>query len=217
MNTLFSRRFSELEQQLANLEKTKQPHKEHHNAFTVDRHKLLAWTVNARHLISTVCGESSQHFQLFVEHEHGGLYSTNYENLLRQKAVFTAAKEDFEGGYLSTIRSLVQAEVFDDELEQAQELARKNFPGPAAVVAGVVLETALRELCSREGLSPGKLDRMNADLAKKGVYSKLVQKNVTALAGIRNAAAHGQSSEFSGGDVDSMIKEVRRFVAEHIT
>jgi hypothetical protein len=59
----------------------------------------------------------------------------------------------------------------------------------AAVIAGTVLETALRQLC---------LDRMNADLAKAGVYNSLMQKRITALAAIRNRAAHGKPTNSQG-------------------
>jgi hypothetical protein len=131
-------------------------------------------------------------------------------------AVFRAAREDFEGGYLSSLRSIVQAEVFDSELDQAGELAEKGFILPAAVVAGVVLETTLRELCDRRSLPQGKLDRMNADLAKVGVYNKLVQKRITALADIRNSAAHGHPDQFTAQDVKDMIRDVERLVREHL-
>jgi hypothetical protein len=137
--------------------------------------------------------------------------------LLELKAVFNAAKEDFEGGYLATTRSLVQAEVFDDELEQARELLSNKYTSAAAIVAGVVLETTLRELCTRHGISPGKLDTMNSDLAKAGVYNKLNQKRITALADIRNSFAHGKSNGITSEDVDNMIRDVEKFVADHVT
>jgi RiboL-PSP-HEPN len=137
--------------------------------------------------------------------------------LLGLKAVFNAAKEDFEGGYLSTTRSLAQAEVFDDELEQARELQSKGYKDAAAVVAGVVLETTLRELCTRAGISHGKLDKMNSDLAKAGVYNVLNQKRITTLADIRNSAAHGKLDNFTPDDVDNMIRDVEKFVADHVT
>lgn len=84
------------------------------------------------------------------------------------------------------------------------------------MVAGVVLETTLRELCERQSLAHGNLDRMNADLAKAGVYNKLAQKRITALADIRNAAAHGHADEFKAADVRDMIRDVERFVGEHL-
>ena len=58
---------------------------------------------------------------------------------------------------------------------------------------------------------------MNADLAKEGVYNKLVQKQVTALADIRNNAAHGHYDQFTKEDVASMIKEVQRILASRTT
>ena len=113
--------------------------------------------------------------------------------MLRLKAVFLAAKEDFEGGHLRSLRSLVHAEVFDDELEQARELQASGYKAAAAVVAGVVLETTLQKLCGDRGIPVATLDKMNADLAKAGVYDKLIQKRVTMLADIRNKAALGDT------------------------
>jgi hypothetical protein len=58
---------------------------------------------------------------------------------------------------------------------------------------------------------------MNADLAKAGEYNLLVQKQITALAQIRNDAAHGNNDKFDDKDASSMIEEVRRFITEHIS
>ena len=142
--------------------------------------------------------------------------ATNYGIFKSLKAVFLAAKEDFEGGYLSSIRMLIQAEVFDSELEQANELLSSGYSAAAAVIAGVVLETALRELCDKEGISHGNLNKMNTDLAKAGIYNKLMQKRLTALADVRNSAAHGKSGEFTGQDVTDMIRDVSQFLANHL-
>ena len=180
----------------------------------VDDDLLLNWKVKVKNLLLKVCGEESQHFQQFEKNETG--YTTNYTIFKSLKAVFLAAKEDFEGGYLSSMRALVQAEVFDSELEQAKELLNSGYSTAAAVVAGVVLETALRELCDKEAISHGKLDKMNTDLAKAGVYNKLMQKRITALADIRNSAAHGKPNEFTEQDVTDMIRDVSQFLANHL-
>jgi hypothetical protein len=176
----------------------------------------LNWKVKVRNLLAKVCGEDSQHFRQFEKNEFGPI-TTNYENLQRMNAVFMAAKEDFECGYLTSVRSLVQAEVFDSELEQAEELVKSGYVVAAAVIAGVVLETALRELCDRSSISYGKLDKMNADLTKASVYNKLVQKRITALADIRNSAAHGKPDEFTAQDVSTMIRDVGGFLADHLS
>jgi hypothetical protein len=58
---------------------------------------------------------------------------------------------------------------------------------------------------------------MNGDLAKAGQYNSLVQKRVTALAAIRNSAAHDGHSASSRADVESMIDEVGLFVAQWLS
>jgi hypothetical protein len=135
--------------------------------------------------------------------------------------VFLAAKEDYEGGYLRSIRSLVQAELFDDELEQARELLGSGYTVAAAVVARVVLETTLRALCVNNSISiktpegkAVKLERMNADLAKAGAYNTLVQKQVTWLADVGNKAAHGDIAGFKDADASDMIAQVERFARD---
>ncbi|EGH05545.1 hypothetical protein PSYAE_27014, partial [Pseudomonas amygdali pv. aesculi str. 0893_23] len=77
---------------------------------------------------------------------------TNYGILKQLRAVFLAVKEDFEGGHLNSLRNLVQAEVFTSELDQAEELLKSGYATAAAVIAGVVLETTLRDLCSIHNL-----------------------------------------------------------------
>jgi hypothetical protein len=56
---------------------------------------------------------------------------------------------------------------------------------------------------------------MNAELAKKGVYSVLMQKRITSLADTRNKAAHGQWNDFSSADVEDMLKHVRDFLTDY--
>ncbi|MDZ7919854.1 DUF4145 domain-containing protein [Rhodoferax sp.] len=216
MTQLFQKRFTELAEQLALVEATKsKKHSEFSGSYeTVDDELLLNWCAKARNLLSGACGKESEHFLAFVEEEKPKAYLHNDYTTKRVKAVFLAAKEDFEGGYLASVRQLVQAELFSSELEQAKELQTSGFYMAAAVVAGVVLETTLRDLCSQMGLPIAKLDKMNADLAKAGRYNLLVQKRITALAGLRNSAAHGNASEFTKDDVSSMISEVERFVAD---
>lgn len=219
MTELLKKRFGELIFQADAVAATKQTkHSAHTGTYEqVDSDLLLGWCVKARNLLASACGKDSEHFTSFVEAEKPGPWEENPVRLSRLRAVFIAAKEDFEGGYLSSVRNLVQAEVFSTELEQARELLAAGYRVPAAVICGVVLETNLRTLCETHGLASGKLDKMNADLAKAGQYNTLVQKRITALAAIRNSAAHGNSADFDDNDVQSMIGEVERLVASWLS
>lgn len=215
--SLLSRRFEELTEQLAAVEATKTySDSTYSRGYNVDNEAYTNWKTKARHLLATACGQESIHFKDFIEREQGGFYSSSHSTLLQVKAVFDAAKEDFDGGYLNSVRSMVQAEVFSTELDQANELLKGGYIVAAAVIAGVVLETTMRRLCEDSAIVPGSLNKMNADLAKAGVYNLLVNKRITALADIRNNAAHGHTDKFTKDDVIDMIAKVESFVADYV-
>lgn len=219
MIQVLKKRFAELAEQLDQLGATlKSKHSEYSGHYQeVDPDLLLNWCVKTRNLIASACGKESEHYAAFVEGEKVTPFGDNYGVFKRIKAVFLAAREDFEGGYLASVRNLVQAEIAESELDQARELLRSGYVVAAAVVAGVVLETTLRSLCERHSIPHGKLDKMNADLAKAGQYNALVQKKVTALAAVRNSAAHGKADEFQFSDVESMIAQVERLALDALS
>lgn len=213
MIKVIKKRFAELEDQLSAVAGTMQVKVSEFSGRyeQVDGEQLLNWCVKARSLVANACGKDSDHYEALIEAEKPQQFAGNHENLKNLRAVFRAAREDFEGGYLIPLRNLVQAEIADSELDQARELHKCGYVSAAAVVAGVVLETTLRTLCASHHIPHGKLDKMNADLAKAGQYNALMQKRITALAAIRNSAAHGKPEEFSAVDVAAMIEDVERF------
>jgi len=216
MNNLYKKRFDELSDQAQKIRSSAKPEFNGSNYDTnIDFDIALNWRVKAESLLVKTCGTDSPHYTRFMESEHL-TWSSTLERFKSQVSVFDAAREDFEGGYLVSIHDLVQAEVFDSELEQASELLKSGYSVAAAVVAGTVLETAIRSLCSKNNIQHSKLDKMNADLAKAGAYSGLMQKRITHLAGVRNAAAHGNKEEFKAYDVGAMISEVEQFLATHL-
>jgi hypothetical protein len=184
---------------------------------SVDAQQAAQWSASVLNILSTAFGLDSAHYTAFnklVERSHIG-----FTDASRAQGVLKAAAEDLAGGHLVELRTLIEAEVFDNLLEQATHLHAKGYHPAAAVIAGCVLEDALRKLCDVNTIVleiHPKLDQMNADLAKAGVYSKLVQKRVTALADLRNRAAHGDWKDFAAADVDEMLTSVRRFVETYL-
>lgn len=212
-----SARFDQLETELLQIEKTKHTsHGEFGSFDHVDQEHFNAWKIKAKSLIGNSCGSEGEHLEAFRNAEQPKQFDSSYNVLKRVKPVFLAAKDDFQGGYLSSVKNLVQAELFDSELDQARELLKSGYKGPSAVVSGVVLETALRDLCAQNNLSIGKLDKMNAELAKAGLYSLFHQKRITALADIRNKAAHGDWQSFTDEDVNGMIRDVESFLGTYL-
>lgn len=217
MTSKYSARFQNLLLQSDEVARTKTVFESEYSGTTinVDAGQFLAWCVKCRSLLSLACGENSEHYRQFVHSEKSSGWSGNFHTFELLKAVLEAAEEDFNGGFLRPLRSLVQAEVLIDELEQAKTLLSSGYSSPAAVVAGVVLETKLREMCQAHDLSSGKIDKMNADLVKAQAYNLAVQKRITAIADIRNNAAHKHPDRFKSEDVDDMISYIERFIADY--
>lgn len=221
MTKLFEKRFCQLARELEEIAESSEisisPITRSEGRY-VDDNALLGWKIKAKTLLISACGPNAHHVQSLLSAGHA-MMGTNFDILERLRAVFLAAKDDYEGGYLNTVRNLVHAEVFGSELDQARELLATGYRLPAAVVAGVVLETTVRNLCTDHQIEHDrqtKLDKMNADLTKAGVYNSIQQKRITAMAGIRNSAAHGKSEEFTEGDVKGMIDDVERFLAANL-
>ena len=184
--------------------------------FTVETPSFKAWATSALNILQRVFGENSIHYRHFDEIFRGDHESKWSSTLEECKAIFKAAIEDYKGGYLFNSRGLIQAEVFDSVLEQASELLSSGYKDPACVVAGVAIETTLKELCTRNGIPQSKLDKMNADLCKGGIYNMGMQKQITAWAERRNKAAHGEWNAYTAEDVEDMIRGANRLVAEYL-
>ena len=183
----------------------------------VDYELAHQWGTSCLNLLGRVFGADSVHYKNF---ETKFPKFRDYSPITQALGILKAAMDDYEQGYLFDTRTLIEAEVFDDFLEQSEYLLGSGYYQPAAVVIGSVLEDGLRKLCVKHGLKlpvKPKLDTMNAELARKGAYNKLMQKRITVLADIRNKAAHGKWDEFSRIDVEDMLSSVRQFMEAHFS
>jgi hypothetical protein len=135
-------------------------------------------------------------------------------------SILESARDDIRNDALFEIKQITAAEVFDEFLEQGSALLAAGYMAPAAVVIGAVLEDGLRKLCAKMEIAlpdKAKLDFMNSALAKAGVYSVLTQKKMTALADIRNSAAHGNWDKFEASDVENMLQWTNDFMQNYFS
>jgi len=179
----------------------------------------LRFRTEAMNLIRRSCGDDSDHYNQIKRLATGKDSDNNGYYFSHCFGVLEAAHRDFEAGLLFQIKSLVAAELLDDFLSQAQALFDAGFHVPAASLTGAILEDTLRKISEHKGISipaKTKIDALNAELAKQGVYDKLIQKRITALADIRNNADHGHFDKFTKPDVEDMIKWTIRFTADYL-
>jgi hypothetical protein len=168
--------------------------------------------------IQRVYGEAHPHFSEFKAQTT----DTFLSNATRGISILNAIRSEIAGGWLFTLKGVVAAELFSDFLEMAEHLLSASYKDPAAVMIGSVLEEHLRQLCLKRSVNvqedkngrlvPRKADRLNADLAKAAIYTKLDQKVVTAWLDLRNKAAHGQYGEYNQDQVRQLLQGVTEFM-----
>lgn len=188
----------------------------HHPSST----DYLRFRTEALNLIGKVCGKNSDHYLELKRIAEESASANNSYYFTYCYGILEAAHNDFNEGFLFEIKALISAELLADFLEQAEVLLQNGYYNPAASLAGAVLEDSLRKICEKNGIPVAektKIDTLNSDLAKAGIYNKLVQKQITANADIRNNADHGHFEKFTEKDVEDMIKWIQRFESEHLS
>lgn len=126
----------------------------------------------------------------------------------QQLAILGAAKTRFEST-LFEIRQLVQADLFDGEIDAARELHKHKFFRAAGAVAGVVLEKHLHQVCEDHKIkiikkNPGIGD-LNELLNKEGVIEVPQWRHISLLADLRNLCDHNKQKEPSADQVKDLI------------
>lgn len=129
-------------------------------------------------------------------------------NFRQQLAILTAVKARFESS-LFDIRQLVQADLFDSELDAAKELSKQGFARAAGALAGVVLEKHLGQVCDNHSISITKKAPSIADLNNAIKEASIIDipqwRFIQHLADIRNVCDHDKKAEPTKEQVDDLI------------
>ncbi|TXI30921.1 MAG: hypothetical protein E6Q60_00190 [Nitrosomonas oligotropha] len=190
------------------------------NGIYVDSGKLAGLRASVLSFIAMVFGKEHSHYSEFEKATSDNLESSAKKGY----GILLAIQDEIDGGWIFSVKKLVSAEIFSDFLEMAEHLLEQDYKDPAAVMIGSVLEENLRQLCHSIGVEteiekedgifiPKSADRINSDLAKAGIYTKLDQKSVTAWLDLRNKAAHGKYREYEKEQVVLMMQGVTDFLA----
>lgn len=211
-----SKRIQQLLEQSSAVLATKVNHQ--YTESSVDTGAFAGLRTSALSFIEMAYGSKHSHYSEFNK-----AAKVSYEaDAKRAHAILLAIKNEIEGGWVFSVKQLITAEIFSDFLEMAEHLLSQEYKDPAAVMIGSVLEENLRQLClanqieieleKNDCMIPKKADRLNSDLAKAGIYTKLDQKSVTMWLDLRNKAAHGKYEEYSKEQVDLMFQGVMDFL-----
>lgn len=189
--------------------------------------EATAWVTRLGQMIRKLYGTDSQ---LFTNYNNAlntnnfySIHSNWNAHISQMLGIANTIKHEFEKGLLSNIRALLQADIFADFLEMGEYLLNEGYKDPAAVIIGAVLEDSLRKLCDKNGIATTKnngkpltIEPLNTALANSNVYSKLVQKQITSWAHVRNKAAHSEYNEYDHKQVKMMLLFVQNFADQYL-
>jgi hypothetical protein len=100
--------------------------------------------------------------------------------------------------FLISLKSILQADLFDNELDKAKELVKNGFLRPAGVICGVILEKHLSTILSKNGVKTKKhptLAELNESCRTNNIFQKEVWRHIQLLADIRNLCCHHSEQE----------------------
>jgi hypothetical protein len=130
---------------------------------------------------------------------------------MQQLNILKSITKRFESS-LFEIKQLVQADVFDSELDAAKELNKKGFTRAAGAVAGVVLEGHLQQVCTNHKIkikkkNPG-ISYLNDLLKESDVINTPDWRNIGFLTDLRNLCDHREKEEPEKNKISKMIEGV---------
>lgn len=132
----------------------------------------------------------------------------------QQLYILSAIKKRFESS-LFDIKQLVQADLFDSELDAAKELTKHKFFRAAGALAGVVLEKHLLQVCANHSLTPSKKSptiSVFLDILKNANIVDTAQwRFIQHLMDIRNKCDHA-NAEPTANEVTDLIDGVAKTI-----
>lgn len=117
---------------------------------------------------------------------------------------------------LFDIKQLVQADLFDSELDAAKELRKNKFLRGAGAIAGVVLEKHLGQVLANHNLRSVKknpsISDFNDVLKSSDVYDTPTWRKIQHLGDIRNLCDHNKTREPKQEEIDELISGVETII-----
>lgn len=170
------------------------------------------WATSAANLLRAACGETSSHYANFTKVY---LAAEGKEGELKELyAVFLAAKEDYEGGFVFDVELRVSGEVFGDFVGLARHSLMEGHKDVAAVLASAALEDALKRFAMVRGLDVEGKDMQNVINALKGagLVAGAQKTLLDAMPKLRNAALHANWDKLGEAEVGSILGFVEHFL-----
>lgn len=137
--------------------------------------------------------------------------------LLRQLSIIKAAM-DAAPSTLHDIKSVLRAELFDNDIDSARDLFKKKHLRSSGVICGVVLEAHLKSIADKHKIKFRKksltISDLNDALKNEGVFETPMWRFIQRLGDIRNYCGHSKEREPSKDEVEDLIRGTEKVIKE---
>lgn len=184
----------------------------------VDGESWEKWSTSVLNLLKISFGSNCVHYQNF---------KNIYDNFRRDKSllgrargVFSAAKKDYEGGYVLSLENTISGEVFGDFIGLAKQSLSDGYKDVAAVLSCAALEDALKRYARNNGIddvADKVMQEVVSALKSKGLVKGAQKTMLDTMPKIRDYAMHANWSKITEADVGSVIGFVEQFLLSHFS
>jgi len=132
-----------------------------------------------------------------------------------QLTILASARKRFKSK-LFDIKDIIQADLFDSELQASKELCKQGFVRGAGAISGVVLEKHLAHVCSLHKIKSRKkypsISDFNQLLKDNEIIETSQWRFIQHLTDIRNLCDHKKEKEPTKEDVEDLNKGVEKVI-----
>lgn len=133
----------------------------------------------------------------------------------QMRAILSAALKRLDT-VVHDLHQMVQADVFDSELDAAKGLLKMGFLRAAGAVAGVVLERHLAQVAETRGFKIPKanptISDFNERLKAEGTIGTPEWRHIQLLGDIRNLCDHNKKTEPTKDDLETLLGGVAKVI-----
>ena len=113
------------------------------------------------------------------------------------------------------IQNILQADIFDSEIDSAKHLLKKGFLRAAGAICGVIIEKHFSEVCKNHSITMKKKSPTIADFndaLKDNVYDTIEWRRIQRFGDLRNLCDHNKDREPTKEEVDELICGTERVI-----
>ena len=192
------------------------------------REEYESWYTEARAVVRQLLPDRLEDFCAYYHGKEGNYVLVDYladnmpytelgraASLFQQQLVIVQAASRRLESSLFDIRKLVQADLFDSELEAAEALIERGFHRAAGVIAGVVMEKHLAQVCESHTLELPQhptIKDFNRILKENNVIEDHESRFIEYLRPMRNDCSHHSAEKVVEKCAPDLVEGVKKLV-----